>query len=286
MSKHSKKIWLNWKLWITIALILIIGVSIIVIITKDTKSKQANSINLGDFIILNMEQKELLKSESIENIKKYLKSPATAIFQEDFEYLCTEPNIVQVKGKVDSQNSFGALLRSEFICEYFVIGDSLSTLVYLKIDETELFNIKETYINEYKKQVEIENINKEGAQLNQQKLEYIKTEFNNEKWNDVGEITKVQFDEKQSQVDVKITAKSSKDNEEQKKYWINYNICSILHYFKDFEIVGEVKITLYDFNNNKSVEITFDNIFIKDKWKDNSQINLVEDLFGENYKQM
>jgi len=60
-------------------------------------------------------------------VEKKLKSPSSAAFQ-----LYDENNVIQkdsvftIKGYVDSQNSFGAMLRSVFLCE----------LVYHKKTET------------------------------------------------------------------------------------------------------------------------------------------------------
>lgn len=284
----SKNIWNNWKLWlvtIIILITLIIGIAISIYV-KNNKTQETTNIQLGDIITLTEEQKTLLRNKTIANIQEYLKAPSTAQFQENFIYTCTEPNIIKVDGYVDSQNSFGAMIREKFTCQYFAIKNDITTLILLIYDNKELLNIKETYIEEYKKQIKLDNINQFGKELNQEKLEYIKEEFNNDKLNDVGNITNVMFNEKESNIDVQVIAKSSQNNKEQREYWSNFNICSILHYFNNFNIIGTIKINLYDIDNNKILELKFDDDFIKNKWKDNSQINKVKELFGGNYKEI
>jgi len=50
-------------------------------------------------------------------VEKRLKSPASAKFHlEDFSFLKYEDNSYSIKSYVDSQNGFGAMIRSDFIC--------------------------------------------------------------------------------------------------------------------------------------------------------------------------
>lgn len=277
----------RWRLLLVIAILVISLIVISLIVQfKSSQIKDVSNIKLGDKVNLTGEQEILLKNETIENIKMYLKTPSTAKFQENFTYTCTEPNIIDVNGYVDSQNSFGATIRGNFTCQYFVIDNNITTLVLLKYNNAELFNIKETYLEEYKKQIELNGKNQSGKELNQGKLEYIKEDFNSNEWNDVGKITKVYFNEKESKIDVKVTAKSSKDSKEQRDYWINFNICSILSYFKDFDILGTIKLNIYDIKDKKILELKFDDNFIKNEWNDNNQIDKVKELFKENYKEI
>lgn len=265
----------------SIMIIFIASIVLIVLITKGNHSiKETSSIQIGDMIVLTNEQKKELRNKTIESIKGYLKTPSIAEFQEDFSYICTEPNIVKVEGYVDSQNSFGAMIRENFICEYFIIDNVSDTLVYIKYNDEEIFDMKDIYIEEYKKQNKLENIKKNGNELNKEKLDYIMNEFNEEEINDVAKITNVVFDERETIIKVQINAKTEiSDN-----YWIDFNICSIMDYIKEFKIVGKVKIELVD--KEKKVEVVFDDKFLENKWKDNHQINLVKEIFGENYKEI
>lgn len=252
--------------------------------SKEVNSEDVRQIQLGDIIILNKADKQLLRGETEEYIKENLKTPSIAEFQEQFEYICDEENIIKVKGYVDSQNSFGAMLRSEFVCEYFAVDNLIDTLVYLKFSDTEVLNIKDTYIKEYKKQRQLEDVKSNGNELNQEKLDYIMNDFNGDELNDVGKILTTHYDKKETTIDIQTITKSSKINEQDKEYWTNFNICSILHYFKEFDIVGTVTMNIYDIDNKEIIELSFDDNFIKNKWNDNSKINLVREIFGENYK--
>lgn len=62
-------------------------------------------------------------------IKDALKSPSTADFNDDV----TGSGPYKVTGTVDSENSFGAMLRSDFQCTVKVTGDrTLTTIEYLR----------------------------------------------------------------------------------------------------------------------------------------------------------
>lgn len=280
--EEKKNILKNWKLWTMI--IVIILLIVVLIVNRQNNNIETKQIKLGELIILNESDKQILREKTIENINNNLKSPSSANYEKDFTYKCTEPNIIRINGYVDSPNSFGAVIRSQFICEYFAVDTIIDTLVYLKFDDTELVNIKETYIEEYKRQAKVDTLKQDTNQLNQEKLDYIMNDFNGNELNDIGKILKTQYEENKIVIDVKIIAKSSKDSKEDEEYWTNFNICSILHYFNEFDIAETVEINLYNINNKKIVELNFDDDFIKNKWNNNSQINLVKELFEENYK--
>ena len=272
--KNNKIMWVISAIIIVAILVIIFAISI----SRQNNDEATKQINLGDIVDLNEEDEELLRNKTIEYVKDSLKSPITAQFEENFKYECIEANIIRVSGYVDSQNSFGAMLRGNFICEYFAIDNDISTLVYLKYDDAELLNIKESYIEEYISQKQLNNIKKSGNELNKEKLDYIMNEFNNDEINDVARIVKSSFANKESIIEVEITAKTEMSN----NYWINFSICSIMDYIKEFDITGIVKIILVDKDNK--VEVSFDDEFIKTKWKDNNRIDLVQEIFGKNYK--
>lgn len=263
---------------VTITIFITLIIAFIFFINKPADNEIFDQINLGDIVTLNENDKELLRNKSIEYIKNNLKAPSTALFEEPFEYECSEPNIIKVSGYLDSQNGFGAMIRGNFHCEYFAIDDTIDILVYLKINDDVILDIKDTYMEEYKNQEELNAINKDEKNLNQEKLDYIMEKFNNDELNDVGKIVKANFNDKESVLEVEITAKTEMSD----NYWINYNICSIMDYLKEFDIIGNVKIILAD--KKSKVEVCFDNEFMKNKWQDNHRIDLVEEIFGENYK--
>lgn len=273
-KKNRKFIWIIS----TMAIVVILSVVFAFFISRQNSDETTRQINLGDMVILNEKDKELLRNKTIEYVKDNLKSPITAQFEEEFKYECIEANIIRVSGYVDSQNSFGAMLRGSFICEYFAIDNDISTLVYLKYDDAELLNIKESYIEEYISRKQLNDIKKSGNELNKEKLDYIMDEFNNDKTNGVAKIVKTSFNDSESIIETEITAKTEMSD----NYWINFSICSIMDYIKEFDITGTVKIILVDSNNK--VEVFFNDEFVKNKWKDNNRIDLVQEIFGENYK--
>lgn len=273
-KKNRKIIWIIS----TMAVVVILSVVFAFFISRQNSDETTRQINLGDMVILNEKDKELLRNKTIEYVKDNLKSPITAQFEEEFKYECIEANIIRVSGYVDSQNSFGAMLRGSFICEYFAIDNDISTLVYLKYDDAELLNIKESYIEEYISRKQLNDIKKSGNELNKEKLDYIMDEFNNDKTNGVAKIVKTSFNDSESIIEAEITAKTEMSD----NYWINFSICSIMDYIKEFDITGTVKIILVDSNNK--VEVFFNDEFVKNKWKDNNRIDLVQEIFGENYK--
>lgn len=282
MENKKKTVLKNWKLLVVVILIILIITAIFYISTNDTEKVNSDDVKkykIGDIITLNEYDKATLRNKTIEYIEDALKAPSTAEFQNEFEYICNEENIIKVSGYVESQNSFGTMIRGKFRCEYFAIENTIDTLVYFQYDDKELLNIKNRYIEEYKKQQEIKNIKSIGNKLSQEKLEYIMNEFNNDETNDTAKVTYVFFDENESIVNIKINAKTEKvDN-----YWINFNICTIMDYIKEFDLTGTIKIKLDD--KEKNVEINFNDEFVKHKWKENHQINLVKEIFGENYKE-
>lgn len=277
--------------WIIILVVCVIfSVVCVVFYKKKNQITETNNnikqIKIGDLVSLDDKDKDILRNETIKNISSHLKAPSTAEFEAEFKYICEEENIIKVIGWVDSQNSFGAMIRGKFECQYFAIDNDITACVYIKFEDNEILNIKKEYSESIKKNIKLEEIKKSGNELNQEKLEYIKNDYNSQKWNDAGEITKVIFNEKESIIDVKIMAKSSKDSNENKVYWTNFNVCSVLHYMNEFDIVGVVRLNIYDINNKKIVELNFDDEFLKNKWKNNSDINSVENLFGTNYKKI
>ena len=65
------------------------------------------------------------KSVCREFVKDRLKSPASAKFPDESEAMATELLSVgwRVRGYVDSQNSFGAMLRSDYTCDVKLAAD-------------------------------------------------------------------------------------------------------------------------------------------------------------------
>ena len=69
------------------------------------------------------ESKAISKTE--EFLQPQLKSPSSAKFPSNSDYEVTEisDNIYRVIGYVDSQNGFGAMVRTHFVSEVQIIGN-------------------------------------------------------------------------------------------------------------------------------------------------------------------
>ena len=118
MEQKDKK-----RLAIAVGIVLIAVILLIASFTFKNKSNEVvKQIELGDIVILTDKDKQLLRDETIKNVSNYLKAPSTAQFKEEFDYICEEANIIEVKGYVDSQNSFGVMMRGNFSCQFFAAG--------------------------------------------------------------------------------------------------------------------------------------------------------------------
>lgn len=276
-----------------VLLYIIIAIAIIivsVVILKNTDTQKVNSDNkskkmykIGDIVTLEEKDKVLLKEKTIKHIKNNLKAPTTAEFGE-FKYICNEENIIRVEGYVDSQNSFGAMLRGNFVCEYFAFDIFIDTLVYLKYNNEELMDIKEMYREVCKKEQRLEEAKSSGSELNIEKLQYIMEEFNNDEVRNAGKIINVSCNEGKSIVDIQVIAENL-EKRENKQYWVQYNITGIINDIGQFDNVGEVELKLY-IDDTEIAYAKFNEEFLRNVWKENHTITKIPELFGENYKEM
>lgn len=75
--------------------------------------------------------------EAISTVRKQLKAPSTADFGYDSENGCKQMNDSSfvVKNYVDSENSFGAKLRSEFLCLVYYTSDNKAHVEILEFKQ-------------------------------------------------------------------------------------------------------------------------------------------------------
>lgn len=75
-------------------------------------------------------------------LEEFLKAPSTAEYNENIKVVRTARDIVTVKSSVDSQNSFGAMVRSDFVVQmkYFSKGKEI---IYVEIDNEPIFGTKD-----------------------------------------------------------------------------------------------------------------------------------------------
>lgn len=98
--------------------------------TRDKKEETANSKNSNTTELQERENGFLAYTYAEKFVKEKLKAPSTAKFPDDFErYKHVKyigDNKYQIISWVDSQNSFGAMLRTKFSCIIKIEGDNVS----------------------------------------------------------------------------------------------------------------------------------------------------------------
>lgn len=104
--------------------------SVLIVLSRDHRNGDAASSESQH------SPREAMEVLSEKFVKAALKSPATADFAPDDEWTIVPINksVAKLNGWVDSQNSFGALVRTYFTVAIDISGES-SRLVYLKFDE-------------------------------------------------------------------------------------------------------------------------------------------------------
>ena len=114
-NRQKDRLYLIITAFIILVFIMIIGISIVISNTPDAATKKENLLSF---------RKQLVWTISKDIIKKSLKSPATANFGKEGFYpeqsgttcvTCVDEDVYSVKGWVDSQNSFGAIIRTHFL---------------------------------------------------------------------------------------------------------------------------------------------------------------------------
>ena len=75
-----------------------------------------------------------------EVVKQNLKSPASASFPDNIHFGLLMDNSVIIKGYVDSQNSFGAMLRTNYYIKWKYLGGDIFEEKNLKFIEFEFEN--------------------------------------------------------------------------------------------------------------------------------------------------
>lgn len=155
MKKSGKSIVKNWKLWIGV----IIGIVVIVgiIIGIENSSKEVNSNvetqynSLGKEIRLTNKLKKDMYNKVKQDIIGNLKTPSTAIFPDmkDWNIDVNSDNVIEVKSYVDSQNSYGAMLRANFKQKYIYFDKDEYICIYKDFNSENEFDITEN--TEYKR---------------------------------------------------------------------------------------------------------------------------------------
>lgn len=221
MSKHSKSIWNNWKIWAgLIGIILIILVVLIIInnLSKEVSSNSTEKYNMiGTEIKLTNKLKKEMYEKAKEDITKGLKTPSTAIFPEIKEWNIdvNYNNVIVVKSYVDSQNSYGAMLRAYFEQKYIISSKNEYICIYKEFNNDIEFDITEK--TEYKR-----FINEEVFDF--QMKEFIEKSKNSTIY---GSLIDYKYNKDSQDLEINILVNPLK--EEDYKYYINASIIAYIN---------------------------------------------------------
>lgn len=156
MSKHSKNILNDWKLWVAVlAIVGLISISIIAVYENKTENVSSNTSTEYAMIGKKINLTNKIKKEMYEKVKKditdSLKTPSTAIFPKmnDWHIDVNYNNVIEVKSYVDSQNSYGAMLRADFEQKYIITNKNEYICIYKEFNNETEFDITEK--TEYKR---------------------------------------------------------------------------------------------------------------------------------------
>lgn len=144
----------NWKLLVVFLIIILILLATVWILnkSKETHSEAISKYNfIGEEIKLTKNMKQIIYEKVKKDIMDSLKTPSTAVFPEFKEWNIdvNSNNVIEVKSYVDSQNSFGAMLRANFEQKYILFNKDNYVCIYKEFNNETDFDITEK--TEYKK---------------------------------------------------------------------------------------------------------------------------------------
>lgn len=143
--EKRKRFYQKWWFWLVTALILVtIGVIYLININTESVTNEPYSM-IGKEIKITNRMKEELYQKIKNDITDNLKTPSTAIFPEikEWDIDVNSNNVVEVKSYVDSQNSFGAMLRANFEQQYILLDNNNCLCIYKEFDDIVQFDITE-----------------------------------------------------------------------------------------------------------------------------------------------
>ena len=144
----------NWKLLVVFLIIILILLATVWILnkSKETHSEAISKYNfIGEEIKLTKNMKQIIYEKVKKDIMDSLKTPSTAVFPKFKEWNIdvNSNNVIEVKSYVDSQNSFGAMLRANFEQKYILFNKDNYVCIYKEFNNETDFDITEK--TEYKK---------------------------------------------------------------------------------------------------------------------------------------
>lgn len=140
MSKQNKR---KLLLVILVAILIIIGIFFINDIAQSVNANAQSKI--GKEIKLSNSIKKELYEKVKKDITDSLKTPSTAVFpkMKEWNIRVNSNNVIEVKSYVDSQNSFGAMLRADFEQKYIILNKDDYLCIYKEFNNETEFDISE-----------------------------------------------------------------------------------------------------------------------------------------------
>lgn len=192
MSKQNKR---KLLLVILVAILIIIGIFFINDIAQSVNANAQSKI--GKEIKLSNSMKKELYEKVKKDITDSLKTPSTAVFpkMKEWNIRVDSNNVIEVKSYVDSQNSFGAMLRADFEQKYIILNKDDYLCIYKEFDNETEFDITEE--TEYKKFI------------NDKAYDFQIEEFIEESKNATiyGNLTDYNYDKENQNLEIKLTVK-------------------------------------------------------------------------------
>lgn len=144
----------NWKLLVVFLIIILISLATVWILnkSKETNSETISKYNfIGEEIKLTKNMKQIIYEKVKKDIMDSLKTPSTAVFPElkEWNIDVNSNNVIEVKSYVDSQNSYGAMLRANFEQKYILFNKDNYVCIYKEFNNETDFDITEK--TKYKK---------------------------------------------------------------------------------------------------------------------------------------
>ena len=98
-----------------LVIVILVGVVVLLFIIPGSKSREPNSVTIHEVYYMCKDA-----------VSTQLKAPTTAKFPDVLEVrrgkISGTENIYRIQGYVDAQNSFGAMIRTEYFCEIEYLG--------------------------------------------------------------------------------------------------------------------------------------------------------------------
>ena len=136
----------SWKLWVGIIVVILIVLGIVFINNSGQSINTSTKCNkIGKEIKLSNNIRKELYEKVKKDITDSLKTPSTAVFpkMKEWNIRVNSNNVIEVKSYVDSQNSFGAMLRADFEQKYIILNKDDYLCIYKEFNNETEFDISE-----------------------------------------------------------------------------------------------------------------------------------------------